>query len=169
MSSPPTHQKKEKNFADAYKNTEWPTLISLECGFLKDVLTIGKTNNIMTRLKRMYEQIENHGNNLLAIFPNAKEQDPVKLSKKLLRLENKAHILTTDECNTGESHYAELCKILTSVRNLLQHEFTGEIFVNGDARGYALKIKDDYIRENNVKIQTDWGGYGILAPEFNGQ
>ena len=41
------------------------------------------------------------------------------------------------------------------------------IFVNGDCRGYALKIDDKYIRENNIKLHCDWGGYGIIAPDFN--
>jgi hypothetical protein len=43
------------------------------------------------------------------------------------------------------------------------------IFLNGDARGYALKIQDDYVRDNNLDIHKDWGGYGILAPEFDGE
>ena len=37
---------------------------------------------------------------------------------------------------------------------------------NGDARGYALKIPDNYMRENNIRLFTDWGGNGILAPDF---
>ena len=28
-----------------------------------------------------------------------------------------------------------------------------------------LKIPDEYVRENKLKIETDWGGYGILCPE----
>ena len=40
------------------------------------------------------------------------------------------------------------------------------IFLNGDPRGYALKIKDDFIRDNKVNIYKDWGGYGIFAPDF---
>jgi hypothetical protein len=40
------------------------------------------------------------------------------------------------------------------------------VFTNGDPRGYILKIKEDYMRENQVKIERDWGGYGIIAPEI---
>ena len=40
-------------------------------------------------------------------------------------------------------------------------------FINGDCRGYALKIKDQYVRENNLKIQTDFGGYGLIAPDLS--
>lgn len=39
-------------------------------------------------------------------------------------------------------------------------------FVNGDPRGYALKIDPD---KGTVPpgMHKDWGGYGILAPEIN--
>ena len=40
------------------------------------------------------------------------------------------------------------------------------IFVNGDCRGYALKIFPDFITKNNFKIYLDWGGNGIIAPDF---
>ena len=40
------------------------------------------------------------------------------------------------------------------------------VFVNGDPRGYALKIDDSYVKKFNLKIERDWGGYGIIAPDF---
>lgn len=127
----------------------------------------------MNKREKMKAQIIAHGENILAIFPNAKEKDPYKLSAKLFRLERKATALTTDECNTGKDNYVELCKVLTKVKLELfgkSPNNTGlynAIFINGDPRGYALKIDDKYVRENNLKIATDWGGYGILAPDFN--
>ena len=42
------------------------------------------------------------------------------------------------------------------------------VFINGDPRGYALKIKEEYVRKHNLKIYRDFGGYGIIAPEFDG-
>jgi hypothetical protein len=39
-----------------------------------------------------------------------------------------------------------------------------EIFFNGDARGYALKINDEFVKDK--EIFKDWGGYGIIAPDF---
>ena len=45
-------------------------------------------------------------------------------------------------------------------------KYKKNIFVNGDARGYALKIDDNYIRSNNFNIYRDFGGYGIIAPDF---
>ena len=38
-------------------------------------------------------------------------------------------------------------------------------FVNSDPRGYALKI-DNEKTQIPEGLQKDWGGYGILAPEF---
>lgn len=41
------------------------------------------------------------------------------------------------------------------------------VFLNQDPRGYALKIKDNYVRLHGLNIYKDWGGYGIIAPEIN--
>ena len=55
-------------------------------------------------------------------------------------------------------------QILTKVETILNNKKV--LFCNGDARGYALKIDDEYIRNNNFNIHRDWGGYGIIAPDF---
>lgn len=133
-----------------------------------------------TAKNRMYQQIQQHGENLNAIFNTGIA--PVTLCKKLRRVEAKAHKLATDYCNgengvDSENWGTKCAPILASVRKIL---FPGgvptkqplaqigwSIYVNGDARGYALKIKDDVVRANNLKIYTDWGGYGILAPDFS--
>lgn len=47
------------------------------------------------------------------------------------------------------------------------HDKGVKVFLNGDARGYALKIHDSYVKEHNLKIHTDWGGYGIIAPDLS--
>ena len=39
------------------------------------------------------------------------------------------------------------------------------VFINFDARGYALKIKENYSKDLN--IYKDMGGFGIISPEFN--
>lgn len=42
---------------------------------------------------------------------------------------------------------------------------TFELYINGDPRGYALKLRDD---NGNCPVQyKDWGGFVILAPDFN--
>lgn len=120
-----------------------------------------------TKHAEMYAKITAHGENLCKIF-NLKK-DPVKLSEALFSLENKAHRLTMLECNTGKDFSIELAQIRIKVLKKLELKETDPlakaIFINGDARGYALKIDDKTVK--NLTIYKDWGGYGILGPDFN--
>jgi len=126
----------------------------------------------MNAKEKMYEKIRIHGENLNAIFNTG--LDPVTLCKRLRTIDLKAHRLCEDECNTGETHDAELCKLLTRAKKILfsnpetlaNEKLYKAVFINGDPRGYTLKIKSEYVAENNVSIYRDWGGYGILAPDF---
>ena len=121
----------------------------------------------------LYSRITKHGQNLKAVFNLDQDIDPVKLCKRLFRLENKAHKLAEDFCN-GEIDQLEwdqkADKILTKVEAIFQNKANGFIFVNGDARGYSLKILEEFTtalrNRSNVNIHRDWGGYGILAPDF---
>lgn len=84
----------------------------------------------------------------------------------LKRMEKTANKLTTELCNgtTKEREaYIEkkLDKILTEVNRLLTVKTA---FINRDPRGYALKIKAEEAKK--LAMYQDWGGYGILAPEF---
>ena len=119
----------------------------------------------------MYQQIEQHGNNLNAIFNTG--LDSVLLCKKLHSWEKKAHKLCEHECNTGEDMDIQLSAILTKVKKILfpdtfnaDSELYKAVFINGDPRGYALKIKSEYVKDNKLSIEQDWGGYGIIAPDF---
>lgn len=154
-----------------------------------------------------------HGENLLKIFPKAKEKDPVKLCRKLRRLEREGHAAGIRYCNGPDFAEGELdritANILERVNSLLGNTFrdqfntgmpcscrhgqertncarcegTGQIidfkrfhdgtewkpvpvFINLDARGYALKIKDEYMLEHGLNLHRDWGGYGIIAPDL---
>lgn len=61
-------------------------------------------------------------------------------------------------------------KILTALDKVLHFRKTGvPVVMNWDARGYALKIDDAHVRAHNLEIHTDFGGNGILAPEFDGR
>ena len=137
------------------------------------------------RAVRQYEAIEAHGQNLLAIFPNATERDPVALCKKLRRLEAKASRITTDYCNgdfdagdNGEKLDAALDAILAKVNAILGNNeqypiMNVPVFINSDPRGYALKIESEwmqtYMRKAGCnRITKDCGGYGIIAPEITG-
>lgn len=115
--------------------------------------------------------IVKHGENLNAIFNTG--LDPVQLCKKLRMFEGKAHRLCVHECNTGEDMDVQLSKILTAVKKVLfpksfdsNPELFKAVFINGDPRGYALKIKSEYVEKHSLKIDTDWGGYGLIAPEI---
>jgi len=201
---------------------------------------------------RMQDRIRQHGENLLRIFPEAKEQDPVKLCKKLRRLEADAYAISLQSCNGPDFAPGELDaraeKVLGQVNRLLGNineyqpktgakcgcrrgvqrdncpncEGTGyvidfrqirnrrplvPIFLNCDARGYAIKIDDEWMKRARVlthdgqsvyigtepeawihkhhsysfdhackfegyavehlKFHSDWGGYGILAPDLS--
>jgi hypothetical protein len=126
----------------------------------------------MNKKERMYQQIENHGANLNAIFKTG--LDNVKLAKKLHSLEVKANHAATCLLNTNTLNLIEqeafFGKILDSVDKILKfREKNIPVFINYDARGYTLKINDDYVKAQKLTIYQDWGGYGILAPDFNGE
>jgi hypothetical protein len=120
----------------------------------------------MNKKQKMYAEIETHGKNLLVIFPNAKEQNPVKLSKKLRSLEVKANRIATDWCNgdiTNEQFDALAEPIREKLNKLLNPSKDAPvIWFNGDARGCTLKLK-----EGDYRLFKDWGSYGILAPDFS--
>lgn len=129
----------------------------------------------MTRHERMMKEITEHGNNLLALYPNATERDPVKLCSKLLKIEQKARKLTTDYCNgsfyPGENwERAEKARdgFLADVEKVLG-KGGPSIHVNWDARGCALKIDSDIMAAGNLRLFRDMGGNGLIAPTFNGE
>lgn len=121
-------------------------------------------------------RVERHGRHLLALYPNATEQDPVKLFKRLRRLEAKAHRAAERSCNgeiTDDQWDAITDKMIDDLRAILG---TGpSFFINGDPRGYALKIDDATVREpmfgarTGVLIHRDMGGYGIIAPDLTAE
>ena len=128
----------------------------------------------MNKRDRMKEQILHHGFNLQRIFsvPNV---GPVELAKKVHRIEVKAHRMAEDYCNglyeTEEYFEKKEKSIEAALDRLLGYKGKDiPVFINSDPRGYALKIKDDWVREHreDFPIHTDWGGYGILAPDFDG-
>ena len=116
--------------------------------------------------QEMYQNIKKHGDTLKSIFNL--DIDSIELCKKLFRLENKAHKLATDYCNgdfEGDID-KESEKILSKVAKILNTN-TFNMFFNGDARGYALKFFEDFSKDKT--IQKDWGGFGIIAPDFKPQ
>lgn len=131
----------------------------------------------MNKHENMMSRIEKHGQNLLAIFPNAHERDPVKLCKKLRRLEGKAQAIALRLCNGPEypGGYDKVdnltTAILAKVNAILGNSGPDSVpvFINRDPRGYALKIEDSWVSKNyeTKPIHRDWGGYGIIAPDLS--
>lgn len=122
----------------------------------------------MTKIQQ--EAIRQHGLNLLDLFPRATEGDPVKLCKKLRKLEGKAAALALRQCNGPEFASEEALEsqyeaILHQVNGLLCNRAV-PVFINRDPRGYQLKIECGYMQPH-VRLHRDWGGYGIIAPEIN--
>ena len=107
-------------------------------------------------------------------------EDGVEAYNKLLSLENRAHKVAEDDCNFGmeeEVYEKRMDKIRDAVSKIFGKLPMG-FFINGDPRGYALKIKEEQNRifvnsedginhDKKVISCTDWGGYGILAPEIS--
>jgi hypothetical protein len=129
----------------------------------------------MRKYTDKWYRIRKHGEQLQAIFPATRELDPVELCRKLRRIENKVErhnericsdeaycqVMTDEKCEKFDDD------ILRSLDRLLQFTTAGvPVFLNGDPRGYALKIRSEYVAEKNLNIHRDWGGYGILAPEI---
>ena len=113
-----------------------------------------------------------HGEQLRAIFPAARGSDPVELCRKLRRLERRGEALGLRLCNgpefaEGEAD-AEGAAILAKVDSLLDFQRAGvPVILNRDPRGYALKIEDEYMRANWLRLYSDFGGYGIIAPDLS--
>jgi len=114
------------------------------------------------------------------------EKRGLKMWRKLRQLEQLAHRGATAYCN-GESVMAPHHEALTERRYDFRTEenawedFSTMIrkkaavvfghmihgfFVNGDPRGYALKLDPEKCTIP-PGMEKDWGGYGILAAEIN--
>ncbi len=122
----------------------------------------------------MYERIATHGENLKKLFGLPIDTDPIKLCKQLRQLEAQATVLTTKDCNEGTDSTADLVRISRKAKLLLMPNpdtidplLWKAVFINGDPRGYALKIDDTYVRETGNNIYRDMGGYGIIAPDLS--
>lgn len=122
-------------------------------------------------------QVRQHGENLIAIFGLRPDTDPVRLCKELRRKEGRGSRSATDYCN-GDLTMAQYGKAAKALRTeviafLVKNGADGnstairEIYINGDPRGYCLKLNSEYTATLSTPIHRDWGGYGILAPEFN--
>lgn len=126
----------------------------------------------VSKAQVLARRIDEHGQQLLTIFPRAIQRDPAKLCRMLRRLETEAHRLAEEACNgepdrTKEEMNALVNAILSKVRRVLSaNELSPQIVFNGDPRGYALKIPKGVMLGIGLALHCDWGGNGILAPDF---
>lgn len=121
------------------------------------------------------ERFQNHCLQLEALGA----EDGVIAYNKLRSIEKRAHKVAEDDCNFGieESEYEKrMDKIRAEVKKVFGGKLPIGFFINGDPRGYALKIKEE---QNRIFVNSDdgknhdtyainyrdFGGYGILAPD----
>jgi hypothetical protein len=94
-----------------------------------------------------------------------------RISNRLLSIERKGNALAVDYANgivTTEEWEIISDNLYNEVQALFNHKLEG-LKINGDARGYTLKIDDAVNRElsdKGINLHRDWGGYGILGPTF---
>ena len=122
------------------------------------------------------ERINQHIGNLLKIFPEARVKDPALLYRELRAVEKRLHKLAEDDCNVGvtakrrERVHAAAKHRLVELFNIHEdHDAYEALYLNGDPRGYALKMDEPWTRDrrnSGYPLSTDWGGYGILAPDL---
>jgi hypothetical protein len=106
----------------------------------------------------------------LAGVPYFKEIEGARLYRALRRLECEASRYNETECNVGiPEKVAD--RFEKRVHRLIKKHFGNldGFFLNGDPRGYALKIESEEtarLASIGINLHRDWGGYGILAPEL---
>jgi len=90
------------------------------------------------------------------------------LCKKLRPLELKAHKIATDWCNgviDSDNVDNYIMPIMVKLLAILGRNKVTIVF-NKDARGYALKIDSKVMFTNNIDLYRDFGGNGIVCPDF---
>lgn len=93
--------------------------------------------------------------------------NPYETYEILLKAEREANRRMCKECNEpiseedSEKWSENFLKRLT--KRLGVEKMPDGFFVNGDPRGYSLKMKEGTFQKG---FWIDFGGYGILAPEF---
>jgi hypothetical protein len=113
--------------------------------------------------------LETHELLLKTIFPDAIDG----FIDELYELEEKVCKVNEDYCN-GDLDYDRWefkHKVFEGkLEDILNPSNPDVLYVNGDPRGYGLKIeseeKNRLFEQDKINIFSDMGGYGILAPEL---
>jgi len=115
-------------------------------------------------------QLEEHTNTLKTIFPNAIDG----FIDELYELEEKVCKVNEDYCNgiLDYERWEFKHKVFEGkLEDILNPSNPDVLYVNGDPRGYGLKIESEekkrLFEQDNINIYSDMGGFGILAPDLN--
>ena len=129
----------------------------------------------MNKAERKQIQLERHYQALeqLAKLCGVDNANGKKLSNKLRQIEAIGEKASLDYCN-GDIDPDQFDSITGEITGNVQYLFNNNLkglFVNSDCRGYALKIKTETMQNEykEIRLQNDWGGYGLLAPEITGK
>jgi hypothetical protein len=99
-----------------------------------------------------------HLSELEAIGYDAETLEPLR------ELEDMAHRGAEDYCNVPNFDWETLeAEVREGVAELFGGAEPAGFFVNGDPRGYALKLQSG----TGSLSQRDWGDFEILAPDFS--
>ena len=117
------------------------------------------------------DQFFRHVCNLQTLAGLSTYHEALELYKKLHRLERRIHRENEEDCNgngmTEEQEEKRDKRRYNTFISLLPN--VSGLFINGDPRGYSLKIhckETEELRLKGINLYIDWGRYGILAPEF---
>ena len=109
-----------------------------------------------------------HFSALASLHRSPDTADGARIYRALRRIECRMARAAEDACNTprGAARYSALERVAENqVLRLFGHVLSVDgFFCNGDPRGYALKLCNETVTIPEG-MATDWGGYGILAPE----
>jgi len=112
-----------------------------------------------TRIK-----VTRHGKSLIDFFHLPKETDPVKLCKRLRKIEKVMRQACLAYCN-GLMDIQTLENVEIKANEQLRKilgDASSQVVINTDPRGYSLKIDNP-----PHTIYRDFGGYGIVAPDLS--
>lgn len=123
----------------------------------------------MNRQQYAARRRDSHAAALATLHTNPAKADGAAMFRRLRRLECATHRAATHFCN-GALPQDTWEQTKDRARRRAAAIFGGRLprgfFINSDPRGYALKI-DPTADGATVPhgLETDWGQYGILAPE----
>jgi len=127
-----------------------------------------------TAKQRRDAEICAHGMKLIRTF-EVEDILPVTLYKKLHRIQARVQTRNERRCGDGrtfhetdQDHAAFERRTLDSINRLIDFRGAGvPVILNTDPRGYALKVRESYMRDHpECSLPKDWGGYGLLVPDF---